>query len=76
MSIERLDPLRDFAHPESCAPRVPRCNSRCAVSKSPRPDPVHSRGYTPDTEHNTVLIALSIVTSIATFLVVYSNWSF
>ena len=65
MSIERLDPHTDFAHGDSYPPRAPRCYSRCAVSQS-----------SPDTENNAVLIALSIVTCIATFLVVYGNWSF
>ena len=65
MSIERLDPHTEFAHRDSCAPRVPRCYSRCAASQLPL-----------DRENNSILIALSILTCIATFLVVYRYWSF
>jgi hypothetical protein len=48
---------------------VPRCYSRSRMAKAISESRI-------DTESNVVLVGLSVVTCIATFVVVYGGWGF
>ncbi len=66
MAIERVNP-DSLANIHSRP--VPRCYSRRTMSNAVSESRIH-------TEHNVVLIGLSVVTCVATFVLVSGGWSF
>ena len=66
MAIERVNPdSLGNIHPRP----APRCYSRPGMSKAVSESRIH-------TERNVVLIGLSLVTCVATFVLVSGGWSF
>ena len=60
---------RDVEHRDTFRRPVPKCYSRAGMSKAVSESRI-------DRESNAILIGLSVITCVATFVVVYGGWSF